>query len=61
MEVFFYLIPITLLLVLLGICGVFWSIKVGQFDDLDGASERILFDNENNTNRHHHYRHNHKK
>ena len=50
MEVFFYLIPVTLILILLGVWGVFWSIKRGQFDDLDGASERILFDNEDSAN-----------
>jgi cbb3-type cytochrome oxidase maturation protein len=30
--------------VLLIIAGVFWSIKSGQFDDLEGPAERILMD-----------------
>lgn len=30
--------------VLLIIVGVFWSIKSGQFDDLEGPAERILMD-----------------
>jgi cbb3-type cytochrome oxidase maturation protein len=26
--------------------GVFWSIKSGQFDDLEGPAERILMDDD---------------
>jgi cbb3-type cytochrome oxidase maturation protein len=32
--------------VLLIILGVFWSIKSGQFDDLEGPAERILMDDD---------------
>uniref|UniRef100_UPI0025E7E2C6 cbb3-type cytochrome oxidase assembly protein CcoS n=1 Tax=Thiobacillus sp. TaxID=924 RepID=UPI0025E7E2C6 len=32
--------------VLLIIVGVFWSIKSGQFDDLEGPAERILMDDD---------------
>lgn len=38
------LIPIALGLGLSGLCAFFWSLKVGQFDDLDGAALRILID-----------------
>lgn len=42
----FYLIPAALLLGLLGLGGFLWALKNGQFDDLDGAAHRILFDDE---------------
>lgn len=32
--------------VLLIVVGVFWSIKSGQFDDLEGPAERILTDDD---------------
>jgi cbb3-type cytochrome oxidase maturation protein len=40
------LIPIALGLGLLGLFAFFWSLKSGQFDDLDGAGLRILIDEE---------------
>ena len=44
MEGLLYLIPIALFLGLLGLAGFLWAMRSGQFDDLDGAAERILFD-----------------
>lgn len=44
MDVLIYLIPIALFLGLLGLGAFLWSLKNGQFDDLDGAAERVLFD-----------------
>jgi len=38
------LIPIALFLGVLGLAGFLWSLKNGQYDDLDGAAERILLD-----------------
>ena len=46
MNVLVYLIPIALFLGLLGLGAFLWSLKSGQYDDLDGAAERILFDEE---------------
>lgn len=40
------LIPIALGLGLLGLGAFFWSLKSGQFDDLDGAGMRILIDDD---------------
>lgn len=40
------LIPIALGLGLLGLVAFFWSLKSGQFEDLDGAGMRILIDDE---------------
>ena len=40
------LLPIALGLGLLGLGAFFWSVKSGQFEDLDGAAMRILIDDE---------------
>jgi len=40
------LIPVALLLGLLGLGAFLWALRSGQFDDLDGAAHRILFDDE---------------
>lgn len=46
MDVLIYLIPAALFLGLIGLVAFFWAMKSGQFDDLDGAAERILLDDE---------------
>ncbi|MBO6727653.1 MAG: cbb3-type cytochrome oxidase assembly protein CcoS [Rhizobiaceae bacterium] len=38
------LIPVALLLGAVGLGAFLWTLKSGQYDDLDGAAERILFD-----------------
>jgi cbb3-type cytochrome oxidase maturation protein len=47
MEALLFLIPVALGLGLLGLVAFLWSLKTGQYDDLDGAAERILFEDEN--------------
>ncbi len=44
MTDFYYLIPIALALGVAGLAAFMWSLRSGQYDDLDGAAERILFD-----------------
>ncbi len=46
MSALIYLIPIALGLGLLGLVAFLWALRSGQFDDLDGAAQRILFDDE---------------
>ena len=46
MTVLIYLIPIALLLGLAALFAFLWSLKSGQYDDMDGAANRILFDDE---------------
>jgi cbb3-type cytochrome oxidase maturation protein len=41
-----FLIPVALLMGLIGLVAFFWSLKNGQFEDLDGAAARILLDDE---------------
>ncbi len=46
MDVLWYLIPLALLLGLCGL-GIFvWTIRSGQYNDLDGAARRILIDDD---------------
>ena len=40
------LIPVALLLGGIGLMAFLWALKTGQFDDLDGAANRILFDDD---------------
>jgi cbb3-type cytochrome oxidase maturation protein len=40
------LIPAALILGLIGLAAFLWSLRSGQFEDLDGAAERILHDDE---------------
>lgn len=47
MSVLIYLIPIALLLGLVGLGAFIWSLKSGQYEDLDGAAQRILMDDDN--------------
>ena len=44
MNMLLMLIPVALLLGLGALFGFMWALKSGQFDDLDGAGSRILFD-----------------
>lgn len=43
MTDFFYLIPIALALGAVALGAFMWSLRSGQYDDLAGAAERILF------------------
>ncbi len=46
MEILYLLIPLSVVLVFV-IAGAFWwSVDSGQFDDLDGPSQRILQDDD---------------
>ena len=40
------LIPVALILGLGGLGVFFWSLRAGQYDDLDGAAVRILIDDD---------------
>ena len=40
------LLPIALLMGLAGLAAFFWALKRGQFEDMEGAANRILIDDE---------------
>lgn len=46
MNVLAYLLPAALFLGALGLAGFLWSVDNKQFEDLDGAAERILEDDD---------------
>ena len=46
MSVLIWLIPVALGMGGLGLLAFMWSMKSGQFDDLDGAAHRILMDDD---------------
>ena len=46
MDVLIWLIPAALFLGLHGLAAFLWALKSGQFEDLDGAANRILFDDD---------------
>ena len=50
MTLLTFLIPIALGLGLLGLVAFLWSISTGQYEDLDGAAERILHDDDRTPN-----------
>lgn len=49
MSIIVYLIPVALGLGLLGLGAFIWSIRSGQFDDMQGPAYRILDDDDNDT------------
>jgi cbb3-type cytochrome oxidase maturation protein len=41
-----YLIPVALFLGVVGLAAFIWSLRSGQYDDLEGAAWRILQDDD---------------
>ncbi len=46
MTILLYLVPTALGLGLLALAAFTWSLKSGQYDDLEGAAHRILNDDD---------------
>ena len=46
MDVLIYLVPMALLLGLTGLAAFMWSLKSGQYDDVQGAAVRVLSDDD---------------
>jgi len=46
MDSLLLLIPLAVALGLLGLGAFLWALRAGQFEDLDGAAQRILIDDE---------------
>jgi cbb3-type cytochrome oxidase maturation protein len=46
MTVLIYLVPMALALGLTGLAAFLWSLRSGQYDDIDGAALRILSDDD---------------
>lgn len=46
MDSLVFLIPLALLIGVAALVLFLWSLRSGQYEDLDGAAERILLDDE---------------
>ncbi len=46
MNILLYLIPVALCLGLIGLLAFVWALKSNQYDDMDGAANRILLDDD---------------
>jgi cbb3-type cytochrome oxidase maturation protein len=46
MNVLVYLVPMALALGLTGLFAFLWSLRSGQYEDLDGAALRVLDDDD---------------
>jgi cbb3-type cytochrome oxidase maturation protein len=46
MEILVILVPLALMLGLAGLAAFLWSLRSGQYDDLDGAAWRAIADDE---------------
>ncbi|HTO30563.1 MAG TPA: cbb3-type cytochrome oxidase assembly protein CcoS [Pararhizobium sp.] len=44
MDVLLYLLPIALVLGGLGLIAFVWALRSGQYEDMDGAAQRVLID-----------------
>jgi len=51
-EAILYLIPIALGLGLIGLFAFFWALRSGQYEDMEGAAQRILFDDDDHPDDH---------
>jgi cbb3-type cytochrome oxidase maturation protein len=46
MNIMIMLVPGALILGALGLAAFFWSLRSGQYEDLEGAAHRILIDDD---------------
>ncbi len=46
MNVLVYLVPAALMLGLIGLAAFLWSLRRGQYDDMEGAALRVLADDD---------------
>jgi len=46
MDVIYWLIPLSVAILVLAIAIFFWAVRSGQFQDLDSPAVDILFDDE---------------
>lgn len=46
MTILLYLLAISLVIGAGGVAVFLWSLRTGQYDDMDGAARRILYDDD---------------
>jgi len=50
MDFVYVLLPLALLLGFIGLLAFMWTLKSGQYDDLDGAAWRAIMDDDQELN-----------
>ena len=50
MDIVYVLLPLALLLGFIGLMAFMWTLKSGQYDDLDGAAWRAIMDDDQELN-----------
>ena len=46
MNVLYFLVPLALILAAVGVAAFIWSVRSGQFDDVETPGVRVLFEDE---------------
>ncbi len=46
MDIIYLMIPLAVLLLTVIVVAFLWAVRSGQFDDLEGPANRILFDDD---------------
>ena len=46
MDIIVFLIPVTVLMGIGSLAVFFWSLRSGQYEDMEGAAHRVLIDDE---------------
>ncbi|MBK8543737.1 MAG: cbb3-type cytochrome oxidase assembly protein CcoS [Caulobacteraceae bacterium] len=46
MDILIFLAPAAVLMGAIGLGAFLWSLRAGQYEDLDGAAHRVLIDDE---------------
>ncbi|MFP4684078.1 MAG: cbb3-type cytochrome oxidase assembly protein CcoS [Ectothiorhodospira sp.] len=44
MEILYLLIPVGMVFAILAVAGFLWTVRSGQYEDLEGPAHRILMD-----------------
>jgi cbb3-type cytochrome oxidase maturation protein len=45
-PILIYLLGMTVVMIIVAGIGIFWAIKNGQFEDMEGPAQRILMDDD---------------
>lgn len=51
MDIIYFLIPLSLILIALIVWAFMWAIRSGQFDDMEGPAHQILMDGDDASER----------
>lgn len=46
MQILYLLIPLGVIIMALAVAAFIWTVKSGQYDDMDGPAHRILMDDD---------------